>query len=92
MNTRDENFDPYVCERLSAANNGNAKAQYDLGLLFATGQGVSQNLVEAHKWFNLAALSGMQRAQVDCSEVARDMSKRDLQLALRSAREWQTKH
>lgn len=92
MKARDENFDPYVCERLIAANKGNAKAQYDLGLLFATGQGVSQNLVEAHKWFNLAAVSGMRRAKVDCNEIARDMSARDLQLALRSAREWQTKH
>jgi TPR repeat protein len=39
--------------RLAAAQ-GYADAQYDLGTMYKDGQGVPQNYVEAHKWFNLA--------------------------------------
>ena len=32
-----------------AADQGEATAQYDLGVLYAEGQGVSQDYVQAHK-------------------------------------------
>ena len=35
-------------------NPGDTGAQYDLGLMYAEGQGVSQDYVQAHKWINLA--------------------------------------
>jgi TPR repeat protein len=38
-----------------AAANGLAKAQYNLGLYYASGEGVPANSVEAWKWFQLAA-------------------------------------
>jgi TPR repeat protein len=37
-----------------AANQGNAAAQFNLGLMYRMGQGVPQNYVLAHMWFNLA--------------------------------------
>jgi TPR repeat protein len=37
------------------AAQGDAEAQVNLGLLYSNGQGVPQDYVEAHKWFNLAA-------------------------------------
>lgn len=36
------------------AAEGNSGAAYNLGVMYANGQGVSQNLVEARKWFILA--------------------------------------
>jgi hypothetical protein len=36
------------------ANAGDAEAQVMLGLMYANGEGVPQDNVEAYKWFNLA--------------------------------------
>lgn len=82
----------YISERLSAADGGQVEAIYDLGLLYSTGQGVDLDLVEAHKWFNLAAMMGLQRAVVDRSDLARDMSTGEIANAQRQAREWQAAH
>ncbi|MGF1462988.1 MAG: hypothetical protein ACFB2Z_07460 [Maricaulaceae bacterium] len=61
---------------------------YKLGLMFSTGQGVPVNLVEAHKWFNLAALKGSLDAKAHRGEVAEQMSKTEIAQAQRAAREW----
>lgn len=82
----------YVKERLIAAEGGETEALYDLGLLYSTGQGVGQDMVEAHKWFNLAAMMGLRRAVVDRSDLARDMSTLEIADAQRQAREWQATH
>lgn len=82
----------YVHERMAAAERGRPDALYDLGLLFSTGQGVELNLVEAHKWFNLAAQRGVQRACVDRAELARDMSPGEIAEAQRQARQWLSCH
>ncbi len=44
---------------------GDAAAQYALGLMYVGGQGVSQDLNEAVKWWYLAASQGFERAQDD---------------------------
>ena len=46
-----------------AADHGHPQAQYNLALSYAKGEGVSQDYVSAHMWFNLAA------AQFPASEV-----------------------
>ncbi len=38
-----------------AAEQGNAYAQTNLGVMYHNGQGVTQDYVQAHMWFNLAA-------------------------------------
>jgi len=48
-------------------------AQYNLGLLYAKGQGIPQNYVLAHMWFNLSA-QGNQVAKVDRDKAARFMT------------------
>ncbi len=37
------------------AEQGNAKAQYSLGIMYGDGLGVPQDYVQAHMWYNLAA-------------------------------------
>ncbi|HPF46666.1 MAG: sel1 repeat family protein [Alphaproteobacteria bacterium] len=82
----------YLANRLADAERGKAEALYDLGLLYSIGHGVEQNNIEAHKWFNLAAMRGMLSAQIDRAEVADNMSTMEISEAQRKAREWMTQH
>ena len=45
------------------ATKGNAVAQFNLGLMYANGRGVSQDDEEAVRWYRLAAAQGYARAQ-----------------------------
>ena len=47
----------------AAAVQGDAKAQYDLGLMYQNGQGVSKDYTEAAKWYRKAAEQGDADAQ-----------------------------
>ncbi len=46
-----------------AAEQGNASAQFNLGLRYDNGQGVPQDYKEAVKWYRLAAEQGLAPAQ-----------------------------
>ncbi|MCH8172945.1 MAG: sel1 repeat family protein [Proteobacteria bacterium] len=50
-------------EWLIDANQGYAEAQYNLGLMYANGEGVSENDAEAVRWYRLAADQGYDKAQ-----------------------------
>jgi TPR repeat protein len=65
---------------------------FELGMIYSAGVDVRQDLVEAHKWFNLAAIRGNAAAASYRQEVAREMSARDVAAAQRAAREWLTRH
>ena len=45
------------------AEQGGAAAQYNLGVMYHTGQGVVQDYREAVKWYRKAAERGFARAQ-----------------------------
>jgi len=47
---------------LRAARAGYVEAQYQLGLLYGTGEGVDLDYVEAHAWMNVAAAGGREDA------------------------------
>ncbi|MCH8863542.1 MAG: sel1 repeat family protein [Proteobacteria bacterium] len=83
-----ENMEKYISDRISQAEHGKPEAYYDLGLLFSTGHGVDADYVEAHKWFNLAAIQGVERAKADRAELAQDMDSYEIAEAQRMAREW----
>ena len=61
---------------------------YRLGLIYSTGQGAPIDLVEAHKWFNLAATRGSEAAKACRKELADQMTSDQVREALRGAREW----
>ena len=46
-----------------AAEQGDAAAQYNLGLMYANGEGVPKDDAEAVKWYRLAAEQGQANAQ-----------------------------
>jgi uncharacterized protein len=70
------------------ANNGRPDALYNLGLAYSTGQGVGVDYVAAHKWFNLAALRGIDEAKSWRAQISREMNPSQIAEALRQAREW----
>ncbi|HWJ71160.1 MAG TPA: hypothetical protein VNS79_14050 [Sphingobium sp.] len=74
--------------RLRDAATGDAQARFDLGVAFSCGTGVPVDLVEAHKWFNLAALIGSEEAQHCRAEIAGEMTSREIAQAQRMARDW----
>ena len=75
--------------RIADAAMGNVDALYDLGVTYSTGShGIGVDLVEAHKWFNLAALSGSGEAQQCRADIADEMSAREIAEAQRGARAW----
>lgn len=75
--------------RLADAAAGDVDALFDLGVAFSSGtDGIGVDLIEAHKWFNLAALNGDVRAQEWRAEIADEMSAREIAEAQRQARAW----
>jgi uncharacterized protein len=64
----------------------------EIGMRYCIGRDVSQNLVAAHKWFNLAALKGSESAKQYRCEISREMSPTDVADAQRQARDWLTLH
>src|SRR3546814_9224736 len=58
-------------------------------LAFSTGSGgVDVDLIQAHKWFNLAALGGNVEGQKCRADVASEMGRDEIAEAQRQARAW----
>ena len=75
--------------RLRDAARGNPHALYDLGVCYSTGaSGVGIDLIEAHKFFNLAAVSGLGSAADARADIAEDMTAREIATAQAAARAW----
>jgi TPR repeat protein len=78
-----------IRSRLADAESGDVDALFELGVTYSTGMGgVPVDLIEAHKWFNLAALSGCTRGQQCRAEIALEMTAREIAEAQRQARSW----
>ena len=78
-----------VAKCLAAAAAGDCSALYDLGMAFSTGsQDAECDLIEAHKWFNLAAARGHEEAAWCRADFSEEMTAREIAEAQRRAREW----
>ena len=81
--------DLHVARCLAAAAAGDTDACFDLGVAFSSGaHGLAIDLIEAHKWFNLAAVAGHEEAAWSRSDVAEEMTAREIAEAQRRARQW----
>lgn len=77
-----------LARRIAEATRGDADVAYDLGVAFSTGtSGATLDLIAAHKWFNLAAARGNAAAATARTEVAEDMTAREIATAQRAARD-----
>ena len=81
--------DMLVASCLAAAAQGEVSAYYDLGVAYSTGShGVDCDLIEAHKWFNLAAVTGHAEAAMCRADISDEMTAREIAEAQRRARQW----
>ena len=64
-----------------AAEQGDADAQFNVGLVYAKGQGTSQDYVLAHMWFSLAGSQGVEEAMMWRNTVEQRMFKQQIKEA-----------
>ena len=69
-----------------------ADVLFEMGMMYAIGRDCAADAVAAHKWFNIAAIKGNQRAAKARAELSAKMTKSDIATALREARDWMTTH
>jgi hypothetical protein len=79
-----------VAER--AVEEGTPDQLLQLGLMYANGRSVPVDMIEAHKWFNLAAMRGNAAARQYREDIASELSKAEIGIAQRRAREWLSRH
>lgn len=85
-------FDLQHTDSGHAGGSAHTDILFEMGIMYATGRDCAIDLVAAHKWFNIAAIKGCDRAAELRAELAQSMSKPDIAVALRAAREWMTSH
>ena len=69
------------------AEQGDADAQYNLGVMYRKGHGVPQDKVYAHIWYNIAATSGNKKAIKNRDILAEEMTPAQIEKAQDLARE-----
>jgi len=81
---------------MTALEIANARPGLSADALLQMGIAVSSqqqpDLVNAHKWFSIAAILGNQEAALCRKEILAEMSAEEVTAAQRAAREWLTKH
>jgi TPR repeat protein len=70
-----------------AAEQGHAIAQVNLGVMYGRGNGVLQDNIYAHMWFNIAVSNGKVNAAKGRDIVAKAMTAEDITKAQELARE-----
>jgi TPR repeat protein len=60
------------------AEQGNAKAQTVLGVMFRKGEGVPKNPARAYMWFSLARKHGEVGGKAGARELARNMTREEV--------------
>ncbi|MEP7030466.1 MAG: hypothetical protein ABI830_05990 [Pseudolabrys sp.] len=77
---------------LAAAEPADAQDCFTLGMSYSSGAGVDVDLVQAHKWFNIAAMRGHQDGAQLRREIAEQMADAEIGVAQRAARDWLKAH
>lgn len=81
--------DQIIAQCIAAASHGDVSAHFDLGVAYSTGSsGLECDLIEAHKWFNLAAAQGHDEAAWCRADISEEMTAREIAEAQRRARQW----
>ena len=78
-----------VARTMAAAAKGDVTAIFDLGVGYSTGSnGLDCDMIEAHKWFNIAASRGHEEAAWCRADISDEMTAREIAEAQRRARQW----
>ena len=71
-----------------AADQGNARAQNNIGLSYDNGRGVLKDWSIAYMWYNLAAAKGNKTAATNRDNLERSMTAAQIAEGQRMSREW----
>jgi TPR repeat protein len=85
---REAEMADFGCAGAHRAEPSNADECFALGMIHSAGAGVAVDLVQAHKWFNIAAMRGHGDAARLRREIAEQMSDGEIGSAQRAARDW----
>ena len=85
-------FDMSAAGQGEIATGAAADVLFELGIAYYFGRDVEPDLAEAHKWFNLAAIRGHEKARLYRTELAGEMDTGELREALKRARCWMGMH
>jgi TPR repeat protein len=69
------------------AEQGDAVAQFNLGVMYFEGQGVLQDYVTAHMWANIAAVNGSEMAPELRNTIAKRMTPAQIHAAQKRAKD-----
>ncbi len=81
-----------IAAATSAMETTDARGCFALGMIYSAGAGVAVDLIEAHKWFNIAATRGHAEAARLRREIAEQMADAEIGRAQRAARDWLKSH
>ena len=85
----DQNSINTIADGIARFESGDDDALYNLGVAFSTGSGGAVcDMIEAHKWLNIAASKGHEDAAQCRADIAEEMTAREIAEAQRQAREW----
>ena len=79
-------FETALREWVPLAEQGDARAQYNLGVNYVKGEGVIQDSVYAHMWFNIAASNGLDMGTEARGLIAKNMTPSQVEKAQDLAR------
>jgi TPR repeat protein len=82
----------YIEMAMAAIEPMDAEDCFGVGMNYSSGAGVAVDLVEAHKWFNIAAMRGHKDGAQMRKEIAVQMSDSEIGSAQRAARDWLKSH
>ena len=85
-------FDCEILGRGVTGEPADAESCFSRGLMFASGREGAIDMIEAHKWFNIAASRGHAESAQMRREVAAQMSDAEIGQAQRAARDWLKAH
>jgi TPR repeat protein len=69
------------------AKQGDADAQNNLGFMYGNGQGLPQDYIRAHMWWNIASSNGYDNARRNRDKLAKEMTPSQIETAQKPARE-----
>ena len=75
-----------------SADQGFAKAHFNLGAMYYHGEGIPRDYIMAHMWFDIGARGGNEAARRSRDIVAEVINPADVAEAQRLAREWLEQH
>jgi len=87
----DQDYEEVVKWYRLSADQGNASARYNLGVMYDEGQGVDQDYVLAHMWYNLAGSSGNKDSTKNKKLLEEKMTPQQIEKAQEMARNWKPK-